>query len=66
MGSGRRNLNYLTDIEVQAAEGGVRVFYVVQASHAYDHFEFRGLDHFKESDVRVLLGLGEGVDADES
>ena len=52
------NLNYLTDIEVQGVEGGVRVFYVVQAANAFDHFEFRGLDHFKESEVRALLGFG--------
>lgn len=51
-------LNYLTNIEVEEVDGGVRVFYVVQSSQAFDQFEFKGLDHFKESDVRALLGIG--------
>jgi outer membrane protein insertion porin family len=41
----------------EVVPGGVRVLYRLVDSGAFERIEFRGLDHFKELQVRTLLGL---------
>lgn len=41
----------------ETPDGRVRVFLEVQEFRAYDRIEFRGLRHYKEREVRSILGI---------
>ena len=48
---------FTREVSTEVVDGGVRVFFLVDESRSFDRFEFMGLDHFKESEVRSLLGI---------
>ncbi len=47
-------------VELDDADGGVVVIFVIDEQRAFDRFEFRGLDDMSEREVMTLLGISKG------
>ncbi|MHC4078389.1 MAG: hypothetical protein ACYST0_08120, partial [Planctomycetota bacterium] len=56
-----KELSLRADVSFVVVEGGIKVVFRVHGDKIFNRLEFNGLNHFKEDQVRLLLGISTKV-----